>query len=167
MIIREEATGDVKAIGELTKAAFEPVEYSDQTEHLIVERLRRAGAMTLSLVAEVDGAIVGHIAFSPVVMSGGEKGWFGLGPLSVAPDQQGNGIGSKLVHEGIARLEALGAEGCVVAGDPSYYGRFGFRSNDALTTEGIPQEYFMALALHGKLPSGIVQYHPGFYGDVS
>ena len=154
-------------IGEVTKAAFEPVEYSDQTEHLIVDRLRSAGAMTISLVAELDGAIVGHIAFSPVVLSGGEEGWFGLGPLSVAPDQQGKGIGSKLALEGIVRLKALGAKGCVVAGDPSYYGRFGFRSNDALTTVGIPQEYFMALALHGKLPSGIVQYHPGFYGDVS
>ncbi|MDS7597266.1 N-acetyltransferase [Agrobacterium tumefaciens] len=167
MIVRPERSGDEDAISDVTEAAFRNVSYSDQTEHLIVARLRRAGALTISLVAEDDGGIIGHIGFSPVILSGGDEGWFALGPLSVAPGKQRHGIGTALVRAGLAALRQIGASGCVLAGSPDYYGRFGFSSVADLHSEGIPDEYLLALSLHGGTPSGIVHFHPGFYRDIA
>jgi putative acetyltransferase len=166
MIIRAERQGDEAAISAVTQAAFAPVAYSDQTEHLIVERLRKAGALAISFVADTDGKVIGHIGFSSVTMAEGEIGWYGLGPLSVSPEHQSRGVGSMLVKAGLEMLDALSANGCVVAGDPAYYQRFGFKAVDGLSTDGIPADYFMALVLHGSCPSGIVHFHPGFYGDI-
>lgn len=162
MIIRPERQGDEEAISRVTEEAFRNVDHSDKTEHLIVERLRQAGALTVSLVAEDSEGIIGHIGFSPVTLTSGETGWFCLAPLSVAPDRQGQGVGSKLVREGLAALERLSASGCVVAGDQDYYGRFGFCPVEGLSADGIPDEYFTVLRLHGGTPSGIVGFHPGF-----
>ncbi|MBO0132355.1 GNAT family N-acetyltransferase [Agrobacterium burrii] len=162
MIIRPEQQGDEEAIARVTEDAFRNVDHSDKTEHRIVERLRKAGALTVSLVAEDSEGIVGHIGFSPVTLTSGETGWFCLAPLSVTPDRQGQGVGSRLAREGLAALERLNAAGCVVAGDPDYYGRFGFRPVEGLSAEGIPDEYFTVLRLHGGTPSGIVGFHPGF-----
>ena len=167
MIVRPEREGDEAAIRDVTKAAFQDMQFSDQTEHLIVERLRTADALAISLVAEDSDGIVGHIGFSPVRLSGGESGWFGLGPLSVLPERQRQGIGSHLVGEGLSMLERASVSGCVVAGDPDYYGRFGFAHVQGLSTEGIPHEYFTVLRLRGSTPSGIVSFHPGFYGDLA
>lgn len=167
MIIRAERSGDEAAIAAVTIAAFAHVSYSDQTEHLIVKRLRESGALTISLVAEVNGEVIGHIGFSPVSMSDGSSRWYGLGPLSILPQHQTKGHGSSLVREGLAILKAIDAHGCVVAGDPAYYSRFGFEAMAGLTTDGIPAEYFTALVLHGSCPSGIVHFHPGFYGEIA
>jgi putative acetyltransferase len=166
MMIRPEREGDEEAIGRVTEAAFREMEFSDQTEHLIVDRLRKAGALAISLVAEDSDGIVGHVAFSPVVLSASESGWFALGPLSVLPERQGQGIGSLLVKEGLSTLERINASGCVVAGDPDYYGRFGFEHPQDLAATGIPYEYFTVFCLRGAVPSGIVQFHPGFYNDA-
>jgi putative acetyltransferase len=165
MMIRPEKPADAEAISAVTEAAFRDAEHSDQTEHLIIERLRAADALSISLVAEDSEGIVGHIAFSHVRVEQGEGSWYGLGPLSVAPDRQGHGIGSRLVKAGLDMLERMQAAGCVVAGDPEFYGRFGFVNSETLNTDGIPNEYFMFVSLHGNKPSGIVHYHPGFYGD--
>lgn len=165
MIIRPERQGDEEAIARVTEDAFRNVDYSDGTEHLIVGRLRKAGALTISLVAEDSEGIVGHIGFSPVTISGGDAGWFCLAPLSVTPERQSEGVGSALVREGLAALDRLSASGCVVAGDPDYYGRFGFRAVEGLSAGGIPDEYFTVLRLHGGTPSGIVGFHPGFDSD--
>ncbi|MCZ4428798.1 N-acetyltransferase [Agrobacterium sp. SOY23] len=165
MIVRPERQGDEGAIGALTEAAFRNMPFSDQTEHLIVDRLRKAGALTVSLVAEDGVEIVGHVAFSPVSLPGVEGHWFALGPISVAPDRQGEGIGSRLVREGLSTLDRLEAAGCVLAGDPDYYGRFGFRHFEGLHSRGIPDKYLLALRLHGGTPSGIVGFHPGFDSD--
>ncbi len=162
MMIRPEIPEDEQAIARVTEDAFRNVDHSDRTEHLIVDRLRKAGALTVSLVAEDSEGIVGHIGFSPVKLTSGETGWFCLAPLSVTPGRQGQGVGSKLVREGLAALERLSASGCVVAGDPDYYGRFGFAPVEGLSGEGIPDEYFTVLCLHGATPSGIVGFHPGF-----
>ena len=81
MIIRKETTSDIEAISQVTKAAFRTLPISNQTEQFIIEALRAAGALTLSLVAEIDGRVVGHIAFSPVTISDGSKNWYGLGPV--------------------------------------------------------------------------------------
>lgn len=164
MRVRTERAGDIDAIRTLTEAAFRTAPHADGTEHLIIDRLRTAGALTLSLVAEADGAVVGHVAFSPVSVSDGSPDWYGLGPISVEPARQGEGIGGVLVREGLERLKALGAAGCVLLGDPAYYGRFGFQADPKLTLDGVPPEYFMRVAFSPVYGEGTVTYHPGFYG---
>ncbi len=167
MRIRPEAPGDEAAIGALTAAAFAGHPHSDGSEPQIIERLRHLGKLTLSLVAEDCGKIVGHVAFSPVTVSGGEGGWYGVGPISVEPDRQKSGIGSALMREGLARLEAQGASGVALVGDPAYYNRFGCTARPQLTTTGVPPEYFLVLPLHGAVPSGMVAFHPAFFGDAA
>lgn len=162
MIIRYETDSDADAISEVTKAAFKAHPYSNQTEHFIVKALRAANALTISLVAEVRGQVVGHIAFSPVTVSGGRRDWYGLGPVSVLPEWQNQGIGKSLIHEGVALLKALGAKGCVLVGDPKYYQRFGFRNVSDLVHHGVPQEYFLALPFDGNPAQGVVTFHEGF-----
>ena len=164
MILRPERDGDIDAIRALTQTAFETAPHANGTEHLIIDRLRAAGALTLSLVAEADGVVVGHVAFSPVTVSDGSAGWYGLGPISVDPSRQGEGIGGKLIGEGLERLKALGATGCVLLGDPAYYSRFGFKPDPRLTLDGVPPEYFMRVAFSPVYGAGSVSYHPGFYG---
>lgn len=161
--IRPERAGDEAAIAALTAAAFRDVRYSDGSEVAIVGRLRSAGDLALSLVAEDrDGAIVGHVAFSPVAVSDGTPGWYGLGPISVIPLRQRAGIGSGLIEESLIRLAAIGARGCVVLGEPGYYRRFGFRHDPELVFPGPPPAYFQRLAFDAEVPAGIVSYAPAF-----
>lgn len=162
MHIRPEEPTDAAAIRALTEAAFAGAEHTSGTEGAIVDALRAAGALTLSLVAEQDGAIVGHAAFSPVRIEGEDSCWFGLGPVSVAPDRQGGGIGAELIREGLSVLQNRDAAGCVVLGDPAYYGRFGFTSDHALRYPGVPAQYFQSLQWSGDPAAGEVAYHPGF-----
>jgi putative acetyltransferase len=164
IFLRPERPDDVDAIRTLTETAFRTAPHADGTEHLIIDRLRAAGALTLSLVVESDGVIVGHVAFSPVTVSDGSAGWYGLGPISVDPARQGEGIGGRLVKDGLERLKALGAAGCVLLGDPAYYGRFGFAADPKLTLDGVPPDYFMRVAFSPVYGGGTVSYHPGFYG---
>ena len=93
IVIRSETDADARAIAEVTEAAFETLEISNHTEQFIIEALRAAQALTVSLVAEVRGRVVGHIAFSPVSISDGTRDWYGLGPASVLPEYQRQGIG--------------------------------------------------------------------------
>jgi putative acetyltransferase len=134
-------------------------------EHLIVDRLRRAGALSLSLVAMKGEDIVGHIAFSPLTLSGGEAGWFGLGPLSVLPSHQRQGIGRSLVNTGLEQMKSRGASGCCLLGSPQYYGAFGFVNVPDLVLPEVPPQYFQVLAFSGLIPSGTVAFHRGFYGE--
>jgi putative acetyltransferase len=162
VIIRHEMESDIEAISAVTRAAFENHPFSNQTEQFIVKALRAAGALTISLVAEVGGQVVGHIAFSPATISDGSRNWYGLGPISVAPAHQRQGIGTALMHEGLSRLKALGASGCVLVGDPAYYHRFSFRSYPELRHEGVPPENLLVLPFGEHKPRGIVVFHPGF-----
>ena len=162
LVIRHEIASDIEAITEVTKAAFADVPISRQTEHFIIHALRADGALTLSLVAELDGEVIGHIAASDVTFPDGCTGWHGLGPLSVTPECQRKGIGSALMKECLARLRADGSKGCVLVGDPNYYVRFGFASWPDLTHEGVPQENVMALSFSDTNASGQVSFHPGF-----
>ena len=168
MPIRLEQPGDADAIRALTTEAFATAPHSSGTEAAIVDGLRAAGELTLSLVAvedgETSGEILGHVAFSPVTIDGAEHGWFGLGPVSVRPGRQRGGIGSVLIREGLRRLRENGAAGCVLLGDPAYYGRFGFVNDPALVLEGVPPEYFMRLGFGAELPAGTVRYHAAFDG---
>lgn len=125
--IRRERSGDVDAIGELIRSAFLGKPYAEGDEAELVEALRAQDALSVSLVAERDGTIVGQVAFSPARASDGTPGWYALGPLAVLPAHQRAGIGSTLVHEGLEAISELGARGCILTGDPSYYSRFGFK----------------------------------------
>jgi putative acetyltransferase len=162
LVIRSETDTDVPAIADVTSAAFSTLAISNHTEQFIISALRAAQALTVSLVAELDGRVVGHIAFSPVTMSDGSPGWYGLGPLSVLPAYQRQGIGGALIQEGLSRLKRLGARGCCLVGHPDYYGRFGFRNPRGLGHEGVPEDVFFALSFDGHLPQGTVEFHEGF-----
>ncbi len=130
--IRPESCKDRASIHALTEAAFRDAPHSSHTEQFIVDALRSRGELSLSLVAEKDGQVVGHIALSPVTISDGSTGWFGVGPISVLPGCQGQGIGAALMHAALDALRGQGAQGCVVLGEPSYYGRFGFHAEPGL-----------------------------------
>ncbi len=162
MTVREEIFSDVQAIAEITTAAFLKHPHSLHTEQLIVAGLRQSGALSLSLVAEAEGQIIGHVAFSPVTIPDGSVGWYGLGPLSVAPQFQRRGAGQALVRHGLSNLRSRGAHGCVLLGSPSYYSRFGFYANSDLVLPGAPPELFLCLHLSGLCPHGEVKYHEAF-----
>ena len=162
MTIRPERLADVAIIAEITRDAFGADPHGSHTEHFIIESLRRNHALSVSLVAEVVGQVAGHIAFSPVKISDGSEGWYGLGPLAVRPGLQGRGIGQALVQKGLSALQDLGAQGCVVVGEPEFYGRFGFQNSKELVFAGVPEEYFLALPFAGKLAVGQVTYHEAF-----
>lgn len=161
-LIRTERPTDIAAIHAVTVTAFLHAPHTDHTEQFIVDALRRAGALSISLVAEQAGTIVGHVAVSPVTVSDGAAGWFGLGPISVIPELQGRGIGSQLMHAALQQLRGQGAAGCVLLGDPAYYARFGFRPEPGLLLPDVPAEYFQALAFGSSVPQGVVTYHAAF-----
>lgn len=164
--IRKETPADVLAIHRLNVAAFETA-----AEARLVDALRASGALTLSLVAEADADVVGHIAFSPVTVTS-EEGevahGLGLAPMAVLPSHQRAGVGSQLVKEGLRWLRESGHGFCVVLGHADYYPRFGFApaSRFGLRWEiAVPDEAFMVQAL---VPdglanmTGVVRYHPAF-----
>lgn len=162
MQVRPEDPKDIEAIRSITNAAFASAEPGSQTEAAIIDALRKAGALTISLVAIQDNQVVGHVAFSPVTIEGESRGWYGLGPISVEPNHQNRGIGGKLIREGLNCLAKHGANGCVVVGEPEYYKRFGFENDSTIHYESVPTEYFMRLAFNGPAPTGRVVYHESF-----
>ena len=165
IVIRKETHDDAGAITEATVAAFKTLEISSHTEQFIIEALRAAKALAVSLVAELDGRVIGHIAFSPVTISDGTSNWYGLGPVSVLPEHQRKGIGKTLIQEGLSRLKDMKAQGCCLVGHPDYYRKFGFKNMSGLVYEGVPQEVFFALSFDGHTPQGTVAFHEGFKAD--
>ena len=170
MRIIDERPADAATLGALIDAAFAEAEHRGGNEGAIVAALRTAGALPLSLVAlGTDGVPVGHVAFSPVRIvsetgDGVAGDWYGLAPLSVLPERQREGIGAALVEAGLARLRAMGAAGCVLLGDPDYYGRFGFRSVPGLGYGDAPAPYVQAISFGGPPPVGDIAYHAAFGG---
>ncbi|MBN9407502.1 MAG: N-acetyltransferase [Burkholderiales bacterium] len=164
--LRHETPDDTSAIEAVTVAAFADAPHTSHTEQFIVRALRAAGELTLSIVVDEHGQVVGHVALSPVTITDGlghkAEGWYGLGPISVLPNRQGQGIGSRLMEQALSKLRAMQAAGCVLLGDPAYYGRFGFQAHTGLQLPGVPPGYFMALALHGPVPEGIARYSDAF-----
>ena len=163
--IRPECPADEIAIGEVTRLAFLLHPHSSHTEQFIVQALRMANALPVSLVAEHAGRVVGHIAFSPVIITDGSHSWYGLGPVSVLPEFQGQGIGRALIERGLENLRALGAHGCVLLGEPPFYSRFGFTNVPSLVLEGVPQEFFLSLSFGSDHAHGKVTYHAAFSAE--
>lgn len=135
LTVRKEQPKDIEAIFNINKAAFET-----EAEAHLVDRLRQAQAMSLSLVAELEGQVVGHIAFSPITIDGFEHVELaGLAPMAVHPAHQNKGIGGELVQAGVKKLKTRGVSAVFVLGHPKYYLRFGFQP--AFSTFGIKSEY--------------------------
>jgi len=165
IVIRNETNDDIGAITEVTIAAFQTLEISNHTEQFIIEALRAARALTVSLVAMIDGRVIGHIAFSPVTISDGTREWYGLGPVAVLPEYQRQGVGKALINEGLSRLKGLQARGCCLVGHPEYYRKFGFDNTPELVLAGVPPEVFLALSFDGKMPRGTVTFHEAFKAE--
>jgi putative acetyltransferase len=162
VLIRPERPDDDAAIDRLTTAAFEPQWFSDGSEAPIIRALRASGDLTLSLVAEDDGDVIGHAAFSPVTIDGSHDGWFGLGPIAVRLDRRRQGIGRALVAEGLRRLRERGARGCALIGDPAIYGRLGFASDGLLSHLDLDRAVVQRVVLAGPAPRGELRFAPAF-----
>ncbi len=167
MMIRKETPDDIESISAVTIAAFKDHPVSQHNEQYIISALRYSKALTISLVAAIDDKIVGHIAFSPATISDGTKHWYGLGPVSVAPDYQKQGIGRKLIETGLAELKAIGAQGCSLVGDPDFYQKLAFKHTPHLIYEGIPQNYFLTYSFIEKEVTGHFEFHSSFKATSS
>jgi putative acetyltransferase len=161
--VRPERAEDHAAIYDITTRAFAPMPYSGGDEQDVIDRFRERGALALSLVAEREGVLAGQITFTPAFAADGSPGWYALGPVSVEPACQSDGIGSQLIRAGIEWLMAQDAAGCVLVGNPAYYSRFGFRLFPELAPEGEPAQYFQILPLRVAEPDVVVGFHPAFY----
>ncbi len=162
MIIRFERPEDADAIHALTWAAFEPMPYSNNTEARIVRDLRASGDLAISLVAEEGEEIIGHIAFSPITIGGVEDGWYGLGPISVKPERQRQGIGRALIQKGLDLLRERDATGCALIGNPSVYRGVGFESDGRLTYGDLETRYVQRIVFKGPPPSGALKFSSAF-----
>jgi len=160
--IRREISSDAQIIEAVTASAFLNAPHTSHTEQYIINALRRAGKLAVSLVAEADGTVIGHVAISPVSISDGASDWFGLGPISVLPQHQRRGIGSQLMREALRLLRDRGASGCVVLGEPEYYSRFGIQADPNLVLPGVPAEHFQTVSFDSSRPRGTVAYHEAF-----
>lgn len=161
MLVRDEEQRDLPAIAEIIREAFRNAAHSSGKEAQIVDILRRSDALTVSLVATEEEAVIGHIAVSPVSVAS-EEGWYGLGPVAVRPEWQGNGIGSRLITEALGRVKERGAAACVVLGDPDFYGKFGFVHDPNVTYADVPPPYFQFLSFGSGSPRGRVAYNAAF-----
>ncbi|WP_425918475.1 GNAT family N-acetyltransferase [Acinetobacter sp. TSRC1-2] len=162
LLIRSENPADHAVISQVIEQAFQKQPYSSHNEQFMVTALRKANALTISLVAVLNQHIVGHIAISPVQISSGVQGWYGLGPVAVLPEWQLQGIGSALIQSALVELRTHAAKGCVVLGDPDFYAQFGFKAVPELILEHVPAQYFQALSFDGDMPQGQVSYHAAF-----
>lgn len=164
VVVRAERPEDHASIAAVITAAFEGHPHSQGQEASIVARLRRRHALVVGLVAvEQDGAVVGHAAFSRVILSRTGGGWYALGPLAVRPDRWRRGIGKGLIAAGLTELRVLGASGCVVLGDPGYYGRLGFSTAGGLSFQDVPSDHLMAVGFTPDPPKGEVAFHSAFF----
>lgn len=162
MILRPETADDVPAIRTLITDAFRDSPHGGGNEGVIVDALRDDGALSVSLVADENGELAGHVAFSKALIDARNLDWYGLGPVAVKAPYRRRGIGAALIKAGLKRIKDLGGRGCVVLGEPAYYGRFGFECDPHLRLAGVPPEYFQRLIISGAPPSGLVTYHRAF-----
>lgn len=164
---RDEQETDRDAIRDLHYQAFnghpQHAPGAAPTEHRIIDGLRGAGALAISLVAQEGDIAIGHAALSPVRIDGAPADWLGLGPIGVLPQHQGRGVGSELMRRSIERANAMDMGGIILVGDPAFYARFGFTSGTPLFIPGVPEANVLALHLNGDMPQGTVAFHSAFF----
>ena len=165
MNIREEQPSDIEKIWEVNSEAFET-----EAEANLVNALRSSGCTYISLVAEIETNIVGHILFTPVELSGDDNKIkiMGLAPMAVFSQYQNKGIGSKLVEAGLELCKSRGYDAVVVLGHPNYYPKFGFEPSVKYNIKSeydVPDDVFMVLELVPgslKTHAGVIKYHEAF-----
>jgi len=165
MNIRKEIASDIDTIQKVNAEAF-----ATETEADLVDALRDSGCPYLSLVAEVDNEVVGHILFTPVELSGNNNTLkiMGLAPMAVLSKHQNKGIGTGLVQAGLEQCRSLGYDAVVVLGHPAYYPRFGFEPSVKYGIKSeydVPDDVFMILELSPgclKNHKGVIKYHQAF-----
>jgi putative acetyltransferase len=162
--IRRETSSDIETICYVTEQAFKSVSYASGDEQDIIERLRASDALSVSLVATVGGAIVGHIALSPTRSTNSSQKWLALGPVSVLPDYQRRGVGSALIRQALAEIREQEATGCILVGDPGYYQRFGFELAPQFSPKPEYASFFMIIQFSTEEPTDAISFHPAF-GD--
>ena len=159
--IRQEIEGDEAAITQVVSRAFEGKSYADESDAKLVDALRDAGALVLSLVATHKGQIIGQVALSPATI--GEGRYLCVGPLSVLPDHQRKGVGTALMGHALGVAQVYGRDGVVLQGDLKYYARFGFETFPSVAFAGEGAQFIQVLPWGGT-PSGEVKFHPVFNG---
>jgi len=164
--IRPETLDDGLLIDVIQYAAFknhpQHAPGAQPTEHRIIRALRDGDALAVSLLIEMNGEAVGHIALSPASIGRDASGWLLLGPVGVLPARQGSGFGSALVRAAVRQAQARNAAGVVLVGDPGFYARFGFARVPGLAWPGVPDQYVLALPLADRSPRGDIACHPAF-----
>lgn len=172
MIIRPETSQDISKIHRVVELAFSRSELGHHGEAELVDTLRTTCDQSLSLVAELEGSIVGHVLFTRATLEREHDPpmvGMGLAPVSVLPDQQQAGIGSRLIREGLQRLKTDQVPFVIVLGHPDYYPRFGFLQASKLGVRSdfpdVPDDHFMIhpMATEPARLSGIARYHETFY----
>ncbi|MBS5307597.1 MULTISPECIES: GNAT family N-acetyltransferase [Clostridium] len=173
IIIREETNKDNEEVEKLIEESFKSAEFTDNDEHNLVKRLRRSDEFIkeLSLLAEIDNKIVGHILLTKALIKGENKDieTLVLAPLAVLPDYQSNGIGKNLMNEAIEKSKKLGYKSIVVLGHENYYPKFGFKkaSNYGIKAPfDVPDEAYMVLELTSNAlneVNGVVEYSKAFF----
>ncbi len=161
--IRQETREDYDWVIELTEKAFETMEFSDQKEGQLVDKLRKSPTFIdeLSLVAEINGKVVGHILFTPLVIDNGQQQFQSLvlGPVSVLPEFQKQGIGGQLIIVGHQKARELGFQSVILIGHPEYYPRFGYKTASGwglkVAMELPSDDVFMAVELAENALSGV------------
>lgn len=162
MKICEPCSKDNAAIYQLIQSAFADKDFSSGTEGPIVDALREAGDLTLSLAAKRAEHLLGYIAFSPASVVDQSENIFALGPVAVDPALRYKGIGTALIQAGIKRLQAMEARACVLVGDPNYYRRFGFVGDCGLRSGSLPESFVQALVWGDPLGEGEISFAPAF-----
>lgn len=169
MLLKDEKKQDIEQITRIQYAAFKdhPIHEigAEPVEHRIVKRLRMADALTLSILADMEGESVGHIAISPAAIGESLHGWYLLGPVGVLPAHQRKGVGSALIDEAIRRMKTMDAKGIVLVGDPAFYKRFGFSNVPDITYEGIPGQFILSLPFTKERTKGGIIAHKAFYPE--
>lgn len=164
MIIRSEEENDIPFISNLLKQAFFNQPHSNNDEYLLVDKLRKRKALTLSYVAIINNEIVGYIAFSPITIDGKKSNLLGLAPIAILPKYQRKGIGSTLINSSLTQIKKQRFDGCVLVGFPDFYQKLGFISADPLVYLDADKQYFMKLLFKKDIAlSGEVEFHPAFY----
>lgn len=162
LVQRPEQPGEASAIHALVARAFEGHPYSDGDEQHVIDRLREDGDLALSLVAVLDGQLVGQVAYSPAILMNGETDWYVLGPVAVEPAHQGQGIGRALIEAGEAAMRKRVARGLTVLGNPEIYRGFGFAQNTAMWLAGELGWAFQVKSFGGPIPACEQRYVRAF-----